>query len=36
MSNFRDTIVKIYEEKKDLKNPPEYLKIIEELINLEM
>lgn len=32
---FIEELKKIYEEKKDSKNPPSYIKIIEELLKLE-
>lgn len=35
MNKFKETLEKMYEDKKDLENPPEYLKIIEELLELE-
>lgn len=35
MSNFIKDIKKLYEEKKDLKNPPNYIKTIKELLELE-
>ena len=35
MSKFIDDIKKLYNEKKDLDNPPKYLKTIKELLELE-
>lgn len=35
MSKFIDDIKKIYEKKKDLPNPPSYIKTIKELLELE-
>lgn len=34
MDSFIKTIEKVYEEKKDLPNPPKYVKTIEELLKL--
>lgn len=35
MSKFIENIIKLYEEKKDLKNPPTYIKTLKELLELE-
>ena len=35
MSKFISRLKKIYEEEKDLKNPPSYLKIIEEILEVD-
>lgn len=35
MSKFIEDIKKLYEEKKDMDNPPDYIKIIKKLLELE-
>ena len=35
MSKFIEDIKELYGEKKDMKNPPKYIKIIKELLELE-
>jgi len=35
MSEFIEDIKKLYEEKKDIKNPPKYIRTIKELLELE-
>jgi len=35
MSKFIEDIKKLYEEKKDMKNPPNYIKTIKKLLELE-
>lgn len=35
MSKFMEDIKLLYDEKKDLKNPPSYIKTIKELLELE-
>lgn len=35
MSKFIEDIKKLYEEKKNLKHPPSYIKTIKELLDLE-
>ena len=35
MSKFIDDIKKLYEEKKNMKNPPSYINTIKELLELE-
>ncbi|MEN6554193.1 MAG: hypothetical protein ABFC34_15045 [Methanobacterium sp.] len=35
MSKFISRLKKIYEEEKDLENPPGYLKIIEEILEID-
>jgi len=35
MTKFIENIKKLYEEKKDLKNPPNYIKTLKELLELE-
>jgi hypothetical protein len=35
MSKFIEDIKKLYEEKKDMKTPPDYIKTIKKLLELE-
>lgn len=35
MSRYHDDLKKLYENKKNLRKPPKYIKIIEELLELE-
>ncbi len=35
MSKFVSELKKIYEEEKDLKNPPKYLKTIKEILEID-
>ncbi len=35
MSEFIESIKLLYEEKKNLENPPKYVKILKELLELE-
>jgi len=35
MSEFIKTLAKMYKDKKNCENPPEYLKTVEELLKIE-